>query len=527
MSDGRKSVARGLALVGIALGVAELLAPRRVSRAAGLPGHASLVRAFGVREIASGIPLLIAKEPTPWLWGRVAGDALDAALLGTALASGDPARRKRALMATLAVAPIVALDLVYALKGRREQPRRSAAPVRYSDDVETIAEDEPETIEKIIDSLERLFERDREKFGEPMRVSHAKAHGAAVGELVVQGDLPAELRQGLFAAPGAYPVIVRLANVPGEVDSDIVGTQRGLAFKVLGVSGEMLPGHAGEETQDFVLDTHDRFPTANAKQFLHNHLLLEHMPQVPDGVKGAVSAASRKTNQALHAVGGDSAALDFFGHSRVHPLAEAYFSQAPIRYGDYVAKLAVVPVAPAQEALSDTKIDASDDPDALRTATVQYLSRARRRVRGARAAMHRSGSHAGRGCEQGMAGGGEPVPHGRAAHHSPAGGVQPRPAGVCRQGAVVQSRRTASRRTGRWVRSCAPGSPPIRTWRGCGERRRARVGHRAALGRRGARLRIAPGRRALRPTSSSQRKLGTLAAKREADGDSSFRWSDG
>ncbi len=71
-------------------------------------------------------------------------------------------------------------------------------------------------------------------------------------------------------------------------------------------------------------------------------------------------------------MGTDSANLDFFGHSRVHPLAEAYFTQAPIRYGAYVAKLAVVPVSPAQIALAHTDIDA-DDPNGLRTATVSYL----------------------------------------------------------------------------------------------------------------------------------------------------------
>ena len=64
--------------------------------------------------------------------------------------------------------------------------------------------------------------------------------------------------------------------------------------------------------------------------------------------------------------------LDFFGHSRVHPLAEAYFSQAPIRYGDYLAKLAVVPTSPTQRSLASTEVD-PDDQDALRTATVGYL----------------------------------------------------------------------------------------------------------------------------------------------------------
>ena len=54
-----------------------------------------------------------------------------------------------------------------------------------------------------------------------------------------------------------------------------------------------------------------------------------------------MSATSRATNAALNAVGLNSANLDFFGHPPFHPLAEAYYTQAPLRYGNYVAKLAV------------------------------------------------------------------------------------------------------------------------------------------------------------------------------------------
>jgi hypothetical protein len=246
------------------------------------------------------------------------------------------------------------------------------SPVPYSDSVETVPEDEAETIGKILQSMQRLSERTQQQVGHAIRVSHAKSHGVAVGEMVVAEDLPTPLRQGLFAQPGRYPVIVRLANVPGELVKDAVATQRGFAMKVLGVRGEMLPGHQGGTTQDFVLDTGNRFAAPTAKAFLLTHRGLEHAPQMPEILKQAVSAASRAANKALHAVGSDSANLDFFGHPRLHPLAEAYFTQAPIRYGDFIAKLAVVPVTPAQRALAEKALDTSDR-DALRVATVGFL----------------------------------------------------------------------------------------------------------------------------------------------------------
>ena len=245
--------------------------------------------------------------------------------------------------------------------------------VLYRPEVETVPPDEAETIRKILESMHRLMARTREQQGgHAIRVSHAKSHGAAVGELEVYDGLATALRQGLFSRPGRHPVIVRLANVPGEIDPDSVNTQRGMAIKVLGVEGEMLPGHEGETTQDFVFDTGDRFPAADAKAFLATHLTLEHAPQTPSGVKAAVSAVSRVTNKALHAIGVDSANMDFFGHSHIHPLAEAYFSQAAHRWGDHIAKIAVVPVAPSQEPAAAGEVDGKD-PDGLRTATVGHL----------------------------------------------------------------------------------------------------------------------------------------------------------
>ena len=377
-----RDVARGLAWFGIGLGLGELLAPRAVARATGLQGHETLLQLFGLREIASGAVILAAEDPEGWLWTRLAGDALDSLLLCAGMKADNP-ERHRAMLATAAVAPIVVLDALYARRSLGPEtaeympaPTRGAVPpptsfVRYSDSVESVPADEAQTIDAILTSTHRLHQRTHAKFGEAVRVSHAKAHGVAVGELIIVDDLPEPLAQGVFKPGSRYPVIARLANVPGEIDSDAVATQRGLALKLLEVEGEKLPGHTGT-TQDFVLDSGNRFAAGTAAQFLINHRMLEHAPQISDALKAAVSTASRASNKALHYVGVDSPTLDFFGHSRVHPMAEAYFTQAPIRYGDYLAKLAVVPVAPAQRALDGTEVD-SDDPNALRTATVAYL----------------------------------------------------------------------------------------------------------------------------------------------------------
>jgi hypothetical protein len=126
------ALAQGLGWFSIALGVAEVLAPHRVTRATGLHGHERLVSSYGVREIVTGIGLLTAKDPTPWVWGRVGGDALD---LGTLAAGVAGPERERSGVAFLMTLGIAALDVACALALRRPIPaaiagfrRRSGLP---------------------------------------------------------------------------------------------------------------------------------------------------------------------------------------------------------------------------------------------------------------------------------------------------------------------------------------------------------------------------------------------------------------
>ena len=81
----------------------------------------------------------------------------------------------------------------------------------------------------------------------------------------------------------------------------------------------------------------------------------------------------RNLNRALHAFGGESAFADFFGHPFSHPLADSYFSQAPLRFGDHVAKLGALPAAPAQAALADWRLDPKEDEDGFRHAAVAFF----------------------------------------------------------------------------------------------------------------------------------------------------------
>ncbi len=238
----------------------------------------------------------------------------------------------------------------------------------YQDDIETIAPDENETKQKIVDLMTQGMELARQKYGRSVRVSHAKAHALLKGELIVENGLPQQLAQGLFAQPGRYEVLVRMAQQPGELlDDSKVSTDRGMSVKVLGVKGQKLEGHTAD-TQDWVFDVGKQFLASGMKEFLQAFKPnAEIAPKLSEDVKGAVSTVARGTNAVLNAVGANSEKLAFYGHPVVHPASEEYYSQVPYRYGEYVAKLGFFPSSPGLQELKKQPFD-PETPDALREA---------------------------------------------------------------------------------------------------------------------------------------------------------------
>jgi uncharacterized membrane protein len=118
-------IATGLGVFSIGLGAAQMVAPAAVERLIGLRGGGAgrlVMRAVGAREIASGVGILRSPRPAGWLRARVAGDVMDMALLGTALAAG--ARRTRVAAAMGAVAGVTVPDI---LESRRLE--NGAGPV--------------------------------------------------------------------------------------------------------------------------------------------------------------------------------------------------------------------------------------------------------------------------------------------------------------------------------------------------------------------------------------------------------------
>ena len=135
--DGRhpgetEKMARTLAWLGLGIGLAQVAAPEKVALLIGIAddgGTRTIMRAVGLREIASGLGILTRQKAAPWLWARVGGDVMDLALLRKAITSGS-ADRGRVAAAAAAVAGVAAADALCGLQLVREDdaPSRDATP---------------------------------------------------------------------------------------------------------------------------------------------------------------------------------------------------------------------------------------------------------------------------------------------------------------------------------------------------------------------------------------------------------------
>jgi hypothetical protein len=169
---------------------------------------------------------------------------------------------------------------------------------------------------------------------------------------------------------------MRLSTSPGDILDDKVSTPRGMAIKLVGVSGARLEGADNDVTQDFVLVNGPAFMAPDAKSFVKSVKLLTKTTDKAPGLKKALSAVLRSTEKVLESVGGESGTLKGLGgHPYTNMLGETFYTQVPILYGAYMAKIRVAPVSPELQALKDVPLASGDSPDALREAVVDYFRR--------------------------------------------------------------------------------------------------------------------------------------------------------
>jgi len=247
-------------------------------------------------------------------------------------------------------------------------------PLVFNPSMETPEPDEAQSTEGLIETLLKISTITYKDGHHALRSVHAKSHAILKGELAVLPNLPAELAQGLFAQPATYPVVLRLSSTPGDILNDSVSTPRGLAMKVIGVPGVRLPGSEGDTTQDFITINGPAFAAPNIKAFLKNLKLLAGTTDKAPALKSVLSAALRGTEKVIESLGGSSGTIKSLGgEPATHPLGETYYTQVPLLYGNYIAKLSIAPASELLIRLKGVAVEITKSPHALREAIEEFF----------------------------------------------------------------------------------------------------------------------------------------------------------
>lgn len=224
-------LAKGLGWFSIGLGVPQVLAPGRVNRLIGVDDsrqNRAVMRAMGVRELAGAPGILDRPRPAGFLFARVAGDALDLAVLGAALrARGNVPARVAAAMA--AVAGVTVLDVIASAKtSRSTDPTTDGGAVRAQSAITVNRPpDEVYRFWRDVENLPRFMAHLESVHGQGDVRSHwvARAPAGATVEwdAEVVEDVPGSLVawRSLDGAEVPNSGTVRLAPAPGGKATEV------------------------------------------------------------------------------------------------------------------------------------------------------------------------------------------------------------------------------------------------------------------------------------------------------------------
>ncbi|WP_317932937.1 catalase family protein [Halioxenophilus sp. WMMB6] len=201
--------------------------------------------------------------------------------------------------------------------------------------------------------------------GKPYRRdAHAKATGCVRATFTINDDIPKQFQHTVFAEPGhQYPAWIRFSNGDMTVQADNKPDARGMAVKVMQVSGDKIaPELAGPATQDFVM--------ANTPAFFHRNVF-DYVADMKD------LAQLKRTHwfislwpprlhakQFYRAIEAVSSKIDT-------PLAPQYYSMLPYALGETELKFSSKPCPGAQF----TETADHSQPDYLTTVMQAHLQK--------------------------------------------------------------------------------------------------------------------------------------------------------
>ena len=210
------------------------------------------------------------------------------------------------------------------------------AKVVAGPDGEEVPPGEAEAISQVRDMIQSSVRDGFKANNHAYRDAHRKHHGCVAAKFEILPGISPDLAQGVFATPHTYDSWVRFSNGSGEDQDDHDGDGRGMAVKLLGVTGgNRVLTAAGEEknTQDFLMINHPVFFVRNALDYI--------------GFQKASAGGKAKVLWwvATHIFHEGKIALDIqkAGKGMTNPLNSRYWSMVPSKMGAYQMKFSAEP----------------------------------------------------------------------------------------------------------------------------------------------------------------------------------------
>lgn len=129
---------------------------------------------------------------------------------------------------------------------------------------------EEQDIEAMIGTILRHLQKTYPPGGS-LRQFHPKMHGFLAAEFRVVADLPVRMRHGFLQPDRSYDAWIRFSNANTRVTDDHKADLRGMAIKLLNVSGEMLEVDEGmPQSQDILLVSYPTLMSPDVASFKKN-----------------------------------------------------------------------------------------------------------------------------------------------------------------------------------------------------------------------------------------------------------------
>ncbi|MBC7962627.1 MAG: catalase family protein [Steroidobacteraceae bacterium] len=200
---------------------------------------------------------------------------------------------------------------------------------------EKVPAGEERRIKNMVVVLQKKMSKDYPA-GQTKRDAHPNTLACLRAEFIVEPNIPAELKAGIFALPQTYPAWIRISSASEKIQSDKTKDLRGFAIKIMGVKGErFLAQNEEKETQDFLLLSNPTMPLGTVELFHDAVYYSTEWSPLAFATRMVLSGNFHVINELRKAQ-----------QNQTSPLDIRYWSTTPYLYGpDRCVKYAVVPTS--------------------------------------------------------------------------------------------------------------------------------------------------------------------------------------